>query len=176
MTSGPIGEVDQVDHLLGGGVHLQRWPVFRHGAAMRFSWMRKVPKTMKSLLHNFSFPSCDQTSNCSDESDEDNCKLLSMKVGTDLFLSAYSFNTGQLQQEDRSVQFRQSAEGSRPGQNQCVPVGHRYFENSGSRPHLHSQVSPRSGMVHKILVNCEHIMCFDMFHFCFKGMITASNT
>ena len=26
-------------------------------------------------------PRCDQTSNCYDESDEDNCKLLFMKVG-----------------------------------------------------------------------------------------------
>ena len=53
LTKSPAGEVDQVDHLLGGGVHLQQWPVFRHGAAVRFSWMRKVPKTMKSLCAAF---------------------------------------------------------------------------------------------------------------------------
>ena len=53
LTKSPAGEVDQVDHLLGGGVHLQRWPVYRHGAAVRFYWIRKVPKTMKSLCAAF---------------------------------------------------------------------------------------------------------------------------
>ena len=36
------------------------------------------------FAQNDFFFSCDQTSNCIDESDEDNCKLLSMKVGTNL--------------------------------------------------------------------------------------------
>ena len=42
----PAGEVDQVDHLLWWWVHLQWRPVYRHGAAVRFSLIfKKVPKT-----------------------------------------------------------------------------------------------------------------------------------
>ena len=41
----PAGEVDQVDHLLRGWVHMQWWPVYRHGATVRFLLVfLKVPK------------------------------------------------------------------------------------------------------------------------------------
>ena len=48
--------------------------------------LAQIKKTVsfpkKKQSHVFcSLLSCDQTSNCIDESDEDNCKLLSMKVG-----------------------------------------------------------------------------------------------
>ena len=90
------GEVDQVDELLRRRVHLQRWPVHRHGAAVTLSFAKNkqinlfLPSAVIDYDHGstiiFSPPSCDQTSNCIDESDEDNCKLLSMKVRIKLLL------------------------------------------------------------------------------------------
>ena len=47
----------------------------------------RPPTYLNTTPNSFDSPRCDQTSNCFDESDEDNCKLLFVKVGLKYFLS-----------------------------------------------------------------------------------------
>ena len=65
-------------------VHLQWRAMYRHWAEVSLHQLRQNPKYFQSTLNltdsSFIFIRCDQTSNCADESDEDNCKLIFMKV------------------------------------------------------------------------------------------------
>ena len=113
---------------------------------------------------------CDQTSNCFDKSDEENCKLLLIEVVLlslsfsffpkgqlslslsffpkgQLSLSFSFFSKGQLQEEDSTLQLWQGEQCKYSGQNQCVNVGHWYTEDWRSWPHLHAQVPVDAGMV-----------------------------
>ena len=91
---------------------------------------------------------CDQTSNCFDQSDEDNCKLIFMKVFSCWFLRVMMvLRKGQLQQEDCSVQLWQSEQHQHPRQHQRVHVGHRHHQDRGGGPHLYPQVQTGPRMV-----------------------------
>ena len=97
---------------------------------------------------------CDQTSNCFDESDEDNCKLLFLKVNSRPCFCPHIFlmvPPGQLQQENSPVQFWQSEQSEHPCEHQRLDVDHWHHQDRRSRPRVHPQVSPGAWMVSDIM-------------------------
>ena len=97
---------------------------------------------------------CDQTSNCFDESDEDNCKLLFLKVNSRPCICIHIFlmlPPGQLQQENSPLQFWQSEQSEHPCEHQRLDVDHWHHQDRRSRPCVHPQVSPGAWMVSDIM-------------------------
>ena len=124
-------------------------------------------------------PRCDQTSNCLDESDEDNCRLLSMKVShkSSAFLHVlfhvlvisylFLWSPEQLQQEDCALQLWQDQQQKHPCEHQCLNVGNRHHQDWGSRPCVHLEIPPRSWMV--ILLNLTtNRACYDRYDYRIK--------